>query len=299
MDWRFKAVAFQMLDKFYQYGGSKIHYYSQRHITKRLPRKIEPVEKTSEDFLLHVKSFQKYFGSLDNTTYFEFGAGWDIYSNIVMYCYGIKKQIVVDIKPLIKPELVNSVIATLQKNVLPNSIHTPEKLLSPDNYLDELKEYYGIHYYGNSDARNTNFADGSLDLIATTNTLEHIPPASLKSIFQECYRLCHDKSIVSMKIDYSDHYCHTDNNITPYNYLQYGDRFWSYLNPDIHYQNRLRHSDYKRLFEEAGFKIINDTSYTPDNGLEQLANLKIDRAFSHYDAEDLGKIRGHFVLMKS
>jgi hypothetical protein len=298
MNWQFKALAFQLLDKFYQYGGRNIHYLGQRYVTKRLPRKIEPIEKTAADFLAHIDAFKKYFGSLNNATYFEFGAGWDIYSNLVMYCYGIKKQIVVDIKPLIKPDLVNSVITTLQKNTLVNSKHQPHKLLTQDNYLEELKQFYGIYYYGHSDARKTEFSDRSIDLIATTNTLEHIPPSSLKSILQECYRLCHERSVISMKIDYSDHYAHTDKKITPYNFLQYNDRFWSYLNPDIHYQNRLRHSDYRQMFQECGFKIISENFYTPFNGKEQLKSIKLDKNFADYQIEELAKIRGHFVLVK-
>lgn len=299
MDWRFKALAFQILDKFYQYGGSNIHYYSQRYITKRLPRKIAPVDKTASNFLLHINTFKKYFGSLDNTTYFEFGAGWDLYSNIVMYCYGIEKQIVVDIQPLIKPELINLVIERLKTDVLPNSIRQPTKLLSDENYLEELKQFYGIYYYGNSDARKTNFPDNSLDLIASTNTLEHIPLSSLKSIFKECYRLCHKGSVISMIIDYSDHYFHTDKKITPYNFLKYNEYIWNYLNPNIHYQNRLRHSDYKHLFQESGFKIVAETSSTPTNGIEQLKKLKLDKNFSVYEIEDTAKTTGHFILMKS
>lgn len=299
MDWRLKALVFQIFDKSYGFGGSNLHYYSQRYVTKRLPRKITPVDKTASDFLLHINTFKKYFGSLDNTTYFEFGAGWDIYSNIVMYCYGIEKQIVVDIKPLIKPELVNLVIEQLKTGILPNSDYKPTKLLSDNNYLEELKQFYGIDYCGNSDARKTELPDCSIDLIATTNTLEHIPYLTIKSILQECYRLCHKRSVLSMKIDYSDHYCHTDKKITPYNFLKYNKYLWSYLNPGIHYQNRLRHSDYKQLFEESGFKIVNESSYTPTIGLEQLNSIKMDRAFSSYDREDLAKIAGHFVLMKS
>lgn len=56
----------------------------------------------------------------------------------------------------------------------------------------------------------------SQDLIATTATLEHIPMSILKPILKECYRLCNKYSVVSMFIDYADHYSYADKNINAY-----------------------------------------------------------------------------------
>jgi hypothetical protein len=140
--------------------------------------------------------------------------------------------------------------------------------------------------------------DGSVDLIATTATLEHIPVETLKFILKECYRLCNEHSVVSMFIDYADHYSYADKNINAYNFLSFSEQTWSKFNPGIHYQNRLRHSDYEQLFLEAGFRIVTESYELPEQGLEDISKLKLDSRFENYSIEDLAKTSGHFILKR-
>jgi Methyltransferase domain len=296
MDWKLKALAFQIFDKAPM--GNVTHYFMQRYITKRLPRKLDPINQSSLNFQTHIKTFKKQLGSISKSIYFEFGAGWDLYSNLIMYCYGIQHQIVVDVKPLVKPYLVNLVIEKLKKELPEGAIRKPDRLLDRQNFLEALKKFYGIDYRGNSDARCLALPDGSIDLIATTNTLEHIPYETLKSILKECYRLCHQDSVVSMKIDYSDHYSHSDKSLSPYNFLTFSDRAWSKFNSAIHYQNRLRHSDYKKLFLEVGFQIVSEQTKKTENAEENLSKLTLDSRFQNYAPDDLCKTSGYFVLKK-
>lgn len=294
MDWRLKAKAFQIFDN--APFGSLMHYLSQRYITKRLPRKIHSVSESSSVFRQHISAFKEHINLLEKAVYFEFGAGYDFYSNMVMYCYGIERQICVDIKPLAKPFLVNLIINYLnQEEILPGAVRRPKATLKPETFLEDLNKFYGIDYRGNADASCMELPDGSIDLIATTSTLEHIPYGSLKNIMKECYRLCHSNSVISMQIDYTDHYAHTDPNIDVYNFLSFSEEEWTKFNPGIHYQNRLRHSEYKKLFLEAGFQIVSESYKIPERGLEQ---LKLDSHFQNYSIDDLVKTSGHFVLKK-
>jgi len=297
MDWRLKALIAETFDK--APLGNLMYYVSQRYITKSIPRNLDPVADSSSVFLEHIKAFSKYYDcALDKALYFEFGAGWDLYSNIIMYCCGIEHQLVVDIKPLAKPFLVNSVIAKLMKEQLPEFIRKPQKILSSKSFYKDIKQFYGIDYQGNSDARNIDRPDGSIDLIATTATLEHIPMSILKPILKECYRLCNKYSVVSMFIDYADHYSYADKNINAYNFLRFSEQTWTKFSPGIHHQNRLRHSEYKKLFLETGFQIVSESYEIPERGLEQVSNLKLDSYFQYYSIEDLAKTSGHFVLKK-
>jgi hypothetical protein len=139
-------------------------------------------------------------------------------------------------------------------------------------------------------------ADGTIDLIASTSTLEHIPPNAVRAILRECRRLCHERSILSMQIDYSDHYSHRDPTITPYNFLKFPERKWRHINMPHYYVNRLRHSDHATLFEEAGFRIISERSTIPPNAEQMLKSVKLAPEFQGYSHDDLMKVRGYFVL---
>ena len=76
-----------------------------------------------------------------------------------------------------------------------------------------------------------------------------------------------DEGIVSAQIDYSDHYAHTDDSISLLNYLKFNDKSWKRYNHDCHYQNRLRHYDYLRIFKETGFVVVKEELVFAENDI--------------------------------
>jgi hypothetical protein len=57
--------------------------------------------------------------------------------------------------------------------------------------------------------------------------------------------------------------------------------------------NRLRHVDYLRLFREAGFTIVEETSVLGEPPAEVAANIASQ--FRHYDPSDLFTLKGRIV----
>ena len=98
-----------------------------------------------------------------------------------------------------------------------------------------------------------------------------------------------------MIIDYSDHYSHTDKNIHPLNFLKFKENEWNKkYNHQCHFQNRLRHSDYKMLLIDIGFnitfeKIIKKADSMPSSII--LDNKKID--------DDNIALSGYFLAIKN
>ena len=86
------------------------------------------------------------------------------------------------------------------------------------------------------DAANTDLKNKSLDASISTNTLEHIPHKDIVNIFTELRRTLKDNGVVSLSIDYSDHYAHTDKKISLLNFLKYDDKTWNKFNHKHHYQ---------------------------------------------------------------
>jgi hypothetical protein len=90
-------------------------------------------------------------------------------------------------------------------------------------------------------------------------------------------------------IDMSDHYAHFDRRISEYNYLRYSDRRWRPFNNRLQYQNRLRISDYRRIVQEAGFRVVaEDAERGPAELLEQIT---LAPRFRSYSQEDLAVLR--------
>jgi SAM-dependent methyltransferase len=213
----------------------------------------------------------------------------------------VKHQILVDIRKLVKTELVNSSIEKLRRLEPSTGLsRVPEKYLSPGEEQETLRECYGIDYIAPCDARETKIKENSVDFISSTNTLEHIPPRDIVLILKECHRLLKPNGILSFLIDYKDHYSYCDSGIGPYNFLQYSASEWKIYNPPFHYQNRLRHSDYCAIVAECWFDIEQEVSIEADAGnLQDFNSLAIHPSFeSRYSPQQLMVKSSHIVLRK-
>ena len=296
MHWRLKAAFFWGFDLIP--FGAKLHYYAQRRITRSLPRNIEPLAEHAASYMQHPIELAKLEPGFSKGRVLEFGAGRDLFGNFILWCCGIEHQTVIDITPLLKPELMNHVITTLQCNPLPGFIRRPTRMLSDRDYLSELREVYGIDYLAPADARSVDMPTGSIDLVLTTNTLEHIPEVEIAAILRECYRLCRDGGMLSHVIDYSDHYSHADSSRTPFSFLGYSDTAWRRYNPPNHFQNRMRHRDHRRLIEDAGFECVLDRSHIPEDGAKLLSCVQLHDRFTTYSRSELLPTSGHLIARK-
>ena len=194
------------------------------------------------------KQHQEVINSLDAPLIaFEFGAGKTLAQNIYLSEF-VSRQIVVDLNFMLDLQLCEATRSNLVANHL---IKSGERIFATKDLLN-----YGIEYEAPSDASDTNLNDNSIDICISTATLEHIPVEEIGNILVELHRIIKLGGIVSAVIDYSDHYWHTDRSISPLNFLKYSENEWSRYNHSCHYQNRLRHADYIRIFMNNGFELI-------------------------------------------
>ena len=178
---------------------------------------------------------------------YEFGAGWDLVGPLTLALSGVGRQIVVDIRENLRLELVND---TLRR--LPALLDETHRSFEPIASRGELERRLGIRYLAPCDARDTGLPASSVDMISSTFTLEHISAPDIAAILRESARLLRPGGLVSCAIDMKDHYSYFDDGLGPYHFLGVPERTWRFVNPDLHYQNRLRLPDYRRLFADAG-----------------------------------------------
>jgi hypothetical protein len=273
--WKFKSLIFSSIDFF---DAPKLLYFLQKHITKRSQIKLLNIDPV---WLRHKKALVDH----DCTKFiFEFGAGKDIAQNIFLSTV-VDRQLLVDLFPMLDIKLVNKVIDLLSKKI---DLRSDVNIFS----LNELNNY-GIDYRSPYDASKTELNSRSVDACISTNTLEHIPIKSIKSIFIEIKRILKDSGIVSTKIDYSDHYAHTDSKITRLNFLNFSDSEWKKYNHKCHYQNRLRHYEFKKLFSECGFRVVSEELIFNEKRISEDLLFKFKDKDSSWQATS-----AHWVLKK-
>jgi hypothetical protein len=156
--------------------------------------------------------------------------------------------------------------------------------------LRDLLGPLGIEYVYPGDARCTGLADGSVDVVLSSNVLEHIPRDIQGAVHRESVRVLRRGGLAVHRFNPEDHYAPDDPRITAVNFLQYSEREWHwYGGSGLSYHNRLRAPDFREMFGAAGFAIEICRVRTNERALEALRSgrLMIDEAFRQYPAEEL------------
>ena len=257
LPWKIKSCIFRCIDKL---KAKKTLYFLQKYITRRSKVNLKNIYKDSK---LHIQAIKK----LKNPLLLEFGGGKNLSQNIILsqFC---KKQFVVDLEPMADLNQINEAaleIAKIEKKI--NYKYSKCFL--------ELENNYGIKYLSPFDMKFSSFKNETFDCCISTNTLEHIPEKDIILIFQEIKRVCKKDGSILAYIDYSDHYSHTDASINNLNFLNFSSQQWKKHNHSCHFQNRLRHHDYIKIFKELDLKIQFEKSFF----INQKYNLKMSIEF--------------------
>jgi SAM-dependent methyltransferase len=300
MDWRYKALVQRVLSV--APGGHRANYFLQRRVTRKLPSSDAAFRRRVTLAGKHLSALRRHRAAdLTRAVFFEFGAGWNLTVPLAFFAAGVERQVLVDIASLVKPDLVNHTIRQFQRITtgVDAGMAPTAPLPSGRQFVPALASAYGIEYRAPCDARRTGLASASVDCVTSTFTLEHIPEADIAAILRECTRILRPGGLVSFMTDYQDHYSYFDRSITRYNYLRFSDREWRRFNPPLHYQNRLRHSDYVGLFQAAGLEVLEENCHRANSGhLAELQSVPLADRFHRYDYEDLAVRSSHVVLMR-
>src|SRR5829696_3904053 len=93
------------------------NYVFQRRVTRRLPIGDAGVRRKFERALAHVRAYREHGPArrLEEAVFYEFGAGWDLAVQLAFVALGVGRQILVDISPNVRLELVNASLASLAR----------------------------------------------------------------------------------------------------------------------------------------------------------------------------------------
>ncbi len=299
MNFKYKCLIqniFSVLPK-----GEILNYIFQKKITKTLPPNNDVFFEKVETAYCHYNNFKNHNKLMyTHGKYYEFGAGWTLTIPLSMTFLGFEVYCI-DIRKLIIPDLINDSLNKfhINKNKLPFKFEKYVNPLNNNEILKALSEQYKLNYIAPKDARKTGFKENSFDFISSSATLEHIPKNDILSILRECYRILSPGGVLSMTIDYKDHWAYFDKEISVYNFLKYSDKQWEKYNPSLHYQNRLRHSEYLEIISQTDFKVIKVVPELPDDREKQeLSTLSLFDKYKRFDKDDLAIKGSEIVLIK-
>jgi hypothetical protein len=135
------------------------------------------------------------------------------------------------------------------------------------------------------------------DLMVSNNTLEHIPSEVLRGIFAEFGRIASAAARMSHYVDLADHYAGFDPSLGEFHFLTLSPTRWRLANNRLHYQNRLRIGDYRRLHEESGWQVTRERPTRRDRS--DLDGLQLVPPFDGMPVEDLLVVKAHLAAERA
>jgi len=278
MHWRIKANIFRALSV--MPFGTQLHFQLQKHVTKEWPRSRSTLEQL---FIAASRVYEATEGHRGHLI--EIGAGRDLAVAVALRMMGVERVTCVDVSRLAKPGLVDHAAAYMahRLGVMVPKLHSWEDI-----------ERFGISYLAPTYLQSASLEPSSFDCFFSIDTLEHIPPDDLQELLVEVKRLLKPGGLCVHCIDYGDHYARSDNGLSRFNFLTYTERDWQRFNSQFQYVNRLRHSQFIRLFTVAGMKLLrNEPDEVPP---EQPILERLAPQFREFDITDLFTIRATIVV---
>jgi len=233
----------------------------------------------------------------------EVGTGWAPVIPLILRLAGARHIYLTDAYELLDLRGLNASIAFLRERIgnlalrLKLTEAEVEQKLSvpPTEDLRSALSSLGMSYHVPFDYYNTVI---KVDAIFSHSVLEHVPLPVIKNLLEGARQILRPGGMISHQIDNSDHREHGDSRLCRVDFLRYPDRVWSYfcLHPQD-FTNRLRHSDYTRMIEEAGFVIAYERSFIDEKSRAAISHIPLASRFRGYKLDDLATIHSNIIAV--
>ena len=310
MNWRLKAAiqnAISLLPKSLSYPA---YYWVQRHFGTLKQPDVEAGLRAG------VQTWRRLLAvgaEPIGKTFFEVGTGRMPLVPMSYWLMGAKHTTTVDLNPYLREDLTGEALDFIASNR--SRVEALFGSLLFENRLDALISFYEsrqfdlaelldlckITYVAPGDAAQTNLPDSSVDFHTSYNVFEHIPLRVLRRILEEGNRIVRKGGLFAHRIDYSDHFSHSDPSISAIHFLRFSDFVWHlYSGNRYMYMNRLRHDDFVEFFRSAGHTILlNEPDENPTVlKLLESGEAKLNRKFAGKTFETLSITGAWFVTRK-
>ncbi len=287
----------------------KLNYLFQRYVTKGVVLDQDYFFNRISHARDHLEVYRTVSGKISPNKTLELGSGWFPIVPIYLYLTGSNEIWSIDIVDYSSTKKIKKTVEVFvdfiengllnpdQEGFINQRIGLLKEIATQKIGLDReaLQELNIRHIITN--AVSTKFDSDYFDLIHSNNTLEHIPEPTLRSILKEFARILSAKGVMSHFIDHTDHFAHFDHSISIYNFLRYSESQWKIIDNAIQPQNRMRITDYIKIFNETGF---NPQLYCQREGDKKvLESIKLHKKYSAYSMSDIAVSHSHFYAIKN
>jgi SAM-dependent methyltransferase len=270
---------------------------------RQIKRRVQPYRDNPANSDYCITNGLQQLGALSQaavpvagSTVLEFGTGWLPLIPMLFHLAGARHLVLTDIE-----RLMDDATMARARQLLRGRIDEIAAQLGqpPASLLSRLEAALPHDYVVPWDAAA--HPAGSVDLIISRATFEHVPAGTLEGFLRQFHRILRPDGAMCHLIDNSDHWEHQDRSLSRVDFLRYEDAapIWrlAQLNAQA-YQNRLRHSDYRTMFVRAGFGVVLEEGRPDPDALAALETLELARPFRDKAREDLAILGSLFVVRR-
>lgn len=224
-------------------------------------------------------------------TVLEIGTGWVPIIPHLWHVAGADRLVLTDVERL----LDDRTMLLAKRFVQDHAALVCEQLgLARSDLMRRLEQ--PLRYTYHVPFEPANVPEGTLDVVYSRAVLEHIPPDVMRRLMLGLKARLRPDGLVCHIVDNSDHWQHRDKSLSPINFLRYPAPLFALTAVNVqNYQNRLRHSDYRRLFGELGLEVLEEHMDVDPRSLEDAKRLPLHKQFAGYAPEDLATLTSYFV----
>jgi SAM-dependent methyltransferase len=224
---------------------------------------------------------------------------------------GAKQVFTIDLNPYLKEELVKIDLNYIVENkgeienlfgdrIWRDRLTSLIDFAKSEQYtLEDLLNLVNINYFAPGDAQDLDIKSKSIDFHVSYAVLEHIPPKNIKAIIREGRRVLKFDGLFIHKIDYTDHFSHSDKTISSINFLQFSDKEWQRIAGNRYmYMNRLRHDDFLEIFSDSQVEVLLEENTSDDSLFKVLESIHLDQVYAQ-KSKDILKITSSWIVASS
>lgn len=154
------------------------------------------------------------------------------------------------------------------------------KKIQAVNSFDELYDLLGFRYICDPSGLMECLPRESFGVAISAGVMEHIPGSTAPQFVNNMASLLVKGGLGIHGINISDHLSFHDPSASPKEYLSYSKERWKFwCENDVQYINRIQRSSWLRMFDQAGFTLLE----------EDLSKVNVNGLRIHPDYRDLSK----------
>jgi hypothetical protein len=283
MNHKIKSLFFKILSIFPNQMGYLLYYFFQNiKESKSFELKLRSAENTFTELIAICNTLSI---AIKDKTILEIGSGWvPSLPYLFLFKGGVKRVLTYDINNHYQKK-------NLEKF---NSLFEKKNRVKINVVKNKLPEQ--IQYFPNTDVIHCKDVD--VNLIFSRFVLEHVNPNAIFLMHEKFKENFKQGTYIIHFISPSDHRAYSDKSLSLQDFLKYSPEEWDKIQTKFDYHNRLRYSQYIKIFESLNIEIVYKTFgivKKDSNQYTLFKKLNLHEDYKFFSEEDL--LAGNIVIV--